>query len=86
MAQARSTYPVLRMIKLGSAITEFPSYGRLYVLRNQLVHGGATWASRVNRAQVRDGAAILDVIVPQILSIMLDHPEHDFSEVLYPVV
>jgi len=61
-------------------------FDRLYVLRNQLVHGGATWASRVNRSQVRDGAAILGVIVPQMLSIMLDHPEHDFGEVLYPVV
>ena len=34
-------------------------FDRLYVLRNQLVHGGATWNSSVNRAQVRDGAAIL---------------------------
>lgn len=34
-------------------------FDRLYVLRNQLVHGGATWNSSVNRNQVRDGAAIL---------------------------
>mgnify|MGYP007112264769 CR=1 FL=1 len=27
-------------------------FDRLYVLRNQLVHGGATWSSQVNRAQV----------------------------------
>ena len=31
-------------------------FDRLYVLRNQLVHGGSTWNSGVNRAQVRDGA------------------------------
>jgi len=61
-------------------------FDRLYVLRNQLVHGGATWASSVNRDQVRDGAAILAVVVPQVLAIMLDHPEYDFGEVLYPVV
>lgn len=30
-------------------------FDRLYVLRNQLVHGGATWNGGVNRAQVRDG-------------------------------
>lgn len=34
-------------------------FDRLYVLRNQLVHGGATSNSRVNRAQMRDAAAIL---------------------------
>jgi len=30
-------------------------FDRLYVLRNQLVHGGSTWKSKVNRDQVRDG-------------------------------
>ena len=32
---------------------------RLYTLRNQLMHGGATRNSSVNRAQVRDGRALL---------------------------
>lgn len=61
-------------------------FDRLYVLRNQLVHGGATWNSRLNRQQVRDGVAILGTLVPLVLSVMLDHPQHDFGEVLYPAV
>lgn len=61
-------------------------FDRLYVLRNQLVHGGATWHSSVNRAQVRDGAAILGVIVPLLIELMLAHPEQDFGAILYPVV
>ena len=61
-------------------------FDRLYVLRNQLVHGGATWNSSVNRAQVRDGAAILAVLVPILVEIMLDHPELDFGAILYPIV
>ena len=61
-------------------------FDRLYVLRNQLVHGGATWNSTVNRAQVRDGAAILAVLVPILVEIMLDHPELDFGAILYPVI
>lgn len=61
-------------------------FDRLYVLRNQLVHGGATWNSSVNRAQVRDGAAILAVLVPILVEIMLDHPELDFGAILYPVI
>lgn len=61
-------------------------FDRLYVLRNQLVHGGATWNSRANREQVRDGANIMSAVVPVVVELMLDHPEVDFGEILYPVV
>ena len=61
-------------------------FDRLYVLRNQLVHGGATWNSRANRAQVKDGANIMSAVVPVVIELMLDHPEVDFGEILYPVV
>ena len=61
-------------------------FDRLYVLRNQLVHGGATWNSQVNRAQVRDGANILGELLPVIVDLMLDHPDRDFGETLYPVL
>lgn len=61
-------------------------FDRLYVLRNQLVHGGATWNSSVNRKQVRDGANILMAIVPIVIDLMLDHPELEFGAILYPVV
>ena len=59
---------------------------RLYVLRNELVHGGATWNGRVNLAQVRDGANLLAKLVPTMLSIMLDHGSHDWGPAGYPVV
>lgn len=61
-------------------------FDRLYVLRNQLVHGGATWNSQINREQVRDGVAILGTLVPVILSLMMDHPDQEYGDVLYPVV
>ena len=61
-------------------------FDRLYVLRNQLVHGGATWRSQVNRGQVKDGGLILMSLVPVILEVMLDHPEGEFGDILYPVV
>lgn len=61
-------------------------FDRLYVLRNQLVHGGATWQSRVNRAQLRDGVHILQALLPVMVELMLDHPQPDFGDVLYPVV
>jgi hypothetical protein len=61
-------------------------FDRLYVLRNQLLHGGATWNSAVNRAQVRDGATILSHTVPVIVDLMLECPEADFGAIQYPVV
>lgn len=61
-------------------------FDRLYVLRNQLVHGGATWNSAVNRPQVRDGVAILGTLLPLLLELMIAHPDQDHGEILYPLV
>ena len=61
-------------------------FSRLYVLRNQLIHGGATWNSGVNRDQLRDSANILSKLVPQIIKILMDHPHEVWGEACYPVV
>lgn len=61
-------------------------FDRLYVLRNQLFHGGSTWNSRVNRRQVRDGANILAFLVPHFIDLMMDHPEAGWGPPYYPVV
>jgi hypothetical protein len=61
-------------------------FDRLYVLRNQLVHGGSTWNSGVNRAQVRDGAEILACLLPVFVDLMMDNPVKDWGKPFYPVV
>lgn len=61
-------------------------FDRLYVLRNQLVHGGATWNSSTNRNQVRDGAAVLGWLVPIFIDVMMDNPDRDWGRPFYPVV
>ncbi|SLN77768.1 HEPN domain-containing protein [Oceanibacterium hippocampi] len=61
-------------------------FDRLYVLRNQLVHGGSTWNSSVNRDQVRDGAAILGFLMPVFVDVMMDNPHEDWGRPFYPVV
>lgn len=61
-------------------------FDRLYVLRNQLVHGGATWNSSVNRDQVRDGARILAFLVPLFIDLMMDNPDIPWGAPYYPVV
>ena len=45
-------------------------FDRLYVLRNQIIHGGATWNSSMNRDQVRDGARIMSFLVPVFVDVM----------------
>ena len=71
----RNTVLVLRLV-----------FDRLYVLRNQLVHGGSTWNSRVNRDQMRDGAAILAFLMPVFVDVMMDNPHEDWGRPFYPVV
>ena len=55
-------------------------FDRLYVLRNQLVHGGATWNSGINRSQVRDGAAVLGFLLPVFVDIMMDNPSRSWGK------
>jgi hypothetical protein len=61
-------------------------FDRLYVLRNQLVHGGSTWNSKVNRDQVRDGARIMAFLVPLFIDLMMDNPEVAWGAPYYPMV
>lgn len=59
---------------------------RLYVLRNQVFHGGATWESRVNRQQVRSAAEIMAKIVPIVVDIMYAEKDLDWGRIAYPVI
>ena len=61
-------------------------FDRLYVLRNQLIHGGSTWNSGVNRSQMQDGARILKFIVPIVIHLMMERPDKHWGEPCYPVV
>ena len=59
---------------------------RMYTLRNQLIHGGATWNSSVNREQLRDCSAFLGKLVPYIIQLMMDNPNTLWGDACYPVV
>ena len=59
---------------------------RLYTLRNQIIHGGATYNSKLNRSQLKDACNIMQLLVPIIIDIMLENGEHDWGEIAYPVV
>lgn len=55
----RDTFTVLRVV-----------FDRLYVLRNQIFHGGTTHPNGFGRDQIRDGSRIMASLVPAILDIM----------------
>lgn len=61
-------------------------FARLYTLRNQTMHGGATWNSGVNRDQMRDAVTFLSKFVPIMIEIMMDSPNELWGEATYPVV
>lgn len=58
---------------------------RLYMLRNQLVHGGATWNSQINRDQLRDGTAFLYSFVPCVIEVMMNNPNTLWGNAVFPV-
>jgi hypothetical protein len=59
---------------------------RLYILRNQLIHGGSTFRSSVNRESVKTGFCVLQLLVPAFVDIMMKHPGEDWGEIHFPVV
>lgn len=58
-------------------------FGRLYVLRNQLIHGNATWNGARNRPQVEDGYKVISKLQPLFLLTMLNNPNLDWGKVSY---
>jgi hypothetical protein len=59
---------------------------RLYILRNQLIHGGSTFRSSVNRESVKTGNRVLELLVPVFVDIMMKNPGEDWGEIHFPVV
>ena len=64
-------------------------FRRLYVLRNQIFHGGTTFATGWGGDQIRDGSRIMAALVPVILDIIradiAANPDTDvWGQVSYP--
>ena len=59
-------------------------FNRLYTLRNQLMHGGATWKGGLNLAQLREGRKIMYWLIPVFVHITLENSEADWGKVFYP--
>jgi hypothetical protein len=58
-----------------------------YFLRCQIVHGGATLGSEVNRVTVVPAAQVLRLVVPQLTAIVIEHGlDMAWGEICYPPV
>lgn len=58
---------------------------RLNVLRNQIMHGASTWNSTTNRSQVQDAAAFMRQFVPLMIELMMNDPDQEWGDPMYPV-
>jgi hypothetical protein len=61
-------------------------FSRLYVLRNQLIHGNATWKGSKNREQVINGFKLISNFQPLFLSIMMNNPDKNWGLLAYPII
>lgn len=61
-------------------------FRRVYTLRNQIMHGGATDNSSANRQQLKSCTTLLGKIIPLILEIMIDNDHQEWGEPFYPLV
>ena len=59
-------------------------FDRLYVLRNQLLHGSATYKGIVNRQQVKASAVVMATLVPRFIGSMATHPDEDWGKPYHP--
>lgn len=59
---------------------------RIYTLRNQLVHGGATYSGGLNRQPLKDCTKLMGALVPRIITIMMDSSQTLWGEPYFPVI
>lgn len=58
-------------------------FERLYVLRNQIMHGGATWNSSANREQLKSACKLLMGLLAIFIELMLNQPQEFDSPPFY---
>ena len=58
-------------------------FENLYVIRNQIFHGSATYNGNNNRDTVKCGAKILQDLVPLFIEIMIKNLAQDWGSVTF---
>lgn len=56
---------------------------RMYTLRNQVIHGGATYQGRMNREQLSDACRILGAIAPVVIELLMQNGTEVWGDAVY---
>lgn len=86
-AKTKAKYTAHRALENGDTTSVLSVlFTRLYTLRNQIIHGGATHNSAANRKQLRDCTNILEQIVPIVVELMMNGKNQLWGDPVYPVI
>lgn len=84
-AEQRVVHQVLQSRKTADILTFL--FTRLNTLRNQILQGGVSYNSVVNRRYIADGCNILSMLIPIFMFILLENAEQlDTEKPFYPVM
>ncbi len=62
-------------------------FNRLCTLHHQMILGGMTYKSAVNRKQLQDACTLLTALLPTFIYVFLENPESfDLAQPFYPMV
>lgn len=59
-------------------------FSKIYLLRNQVFHGLATYGGKLNREQLTAATNILEALVPIMIEIVIDNDNEDWGELSFP--
>ena len=68
---------------VGADAVLFDLFDLIYLLRNQIFHGSATYESIENNSNKKNCIEILELFIPKITEIMINNPSNNWPEVKY---
>jgi hypothetical protein len=78
--EAQSWYFEKRWLHIAEQTLE-----RIYLLRCQVVHGAATYGSKLNRQALQQGVAFMQSFMPTVLAVWIEHgADIDWGPMCYP--
>ena len=84
-AEQRVVHQAIQSRKTAEILTFL--FARLNTLRNQILQGGVSYNSVVNRRYIADGCNILSMLIPIFMFILLENAEQlDTEKPFYPVM
>lgn len=86
LAQEKQNITIALENKASATILQI-LFSRLYTLRKQLLHGGTTYHSAMNRKQLKDGCSVLSTLLPVFILLLLENAQAmDLQKPFYPSV